>query len=361
MSHSIFISGNSTEEQTPATSPSPNISLEYDLAIEAPSYNEILAMVQAPPEILNIEENENHEDEDVVDVDEESHHRQILTQVLQPDSNSVRETLANAKPNSTLTRLVSSYFDHSETTSHLCLLLFRTVHRARQIYNPISDFLSVLPDDIAALSPPQCDTAYDLFLQFDRHENPFTFPHFHDLRDSFSVLRQEIQIDRRKCRHRIRLFRHATAGCAVCFLATVSVAVVTAAIVATHAAVGFAAVVAAGCIPLPKKSKKRELARLKQLDAAENGTFVVKDVDTIDSLVDRLRTAVEGDKAYVRFALERGRDRHPIQEVIKQLRKTSPVFEQLLKDLEQHIFFCFYAVNKARNALLKEISHHQTL
>jgi len=101
---------------------------------------------------------------------------------------------------------------------------------------------------------------------------------------------------------------------------------------------------------------------LKQLEAAENGTLVVNDINTIDSLVDRLQTAVEADKAYVRFALERGREeRHPIQEVLKQLRKNQPVLEHLLGDLEQHICFCFSSVNKARDALLKEICHHQTL
>ncbi|KAJ1396337.1 hypothetical protein SESBI_32644 [Sesbania bispinosa] len=340
--------GNSTEEETSATSP--NVSREYDIAVQAPSYNEIRSMIQAPPEVHHLED-EN---------DEDSHHRYVLDQVLQPDPNSIREVLANAKPSSTLTRLVSSYFDHSETTSHLCLLLCRSVHRARHIYTPLSELISVLPADSSFLSQPQCDHAYDLFLQFDQHENPFIFPHFHTLRHSFSDLRRNIQHDRRKCRSRIRLLRHSTAGCAVCLIATTTAAVVSAAIIAAHAAVGFAAIAAAPfCIP--KKSERKERARLKQLDAAENGTFVVNDIETIDSLLDRLQTAVEGDKAHVRFALERGRDRHPIQEVLKQLRKTQPIFDQLLKDLEQHIFLCFYTVNKARNALLREISLHQTL
>ncbi|XP_004493091.1 UPF0496 protein At3g19330-like [Cicer arietinum] len=343
------------DNSTPSTSP--NVSREYDLAVQAPSYNEILTIIQPPLQLHNIQ---IQQQQDEHDEDDDSHHRDILTQVLQPDSNSVRETLANAKPESALTRLVSSYFDHSETTSHLCLLLFNTVRIARQMYKPISDFISVLPDDSSSLSQPQCNTAYDLFVQFNRHENPFVFPHFHTLRNSFSDLKHKINIDRRKCRHRIRLFRRATIGCALCALATVSIAVVTTVIVATHASIGFAAMVPF-CFRFPKKKKRKELARLKQLDAAENGTFVVNDINTIDSLVDRLQTAVEGDKAYVKFALERGRDRHPIQEVIKQLRKTQPIFEQLLRDLEQHIYLCFYTVNKARYALLKEISLHQSL
>ncbi|TKY62966.1 UPF0496 protein [Spatholobus suberectus] len=338
--------GNSTEaeEGTPATSP--NVSREFHRAVQAHSYNEIRSVVQAPPQAHHLD-------------DEDSHHRHVLSQVLQPDSHSVREALAKAEPRSTLTRLVSAYFDHSETASDFCLRLSRGIDRARRLYTPLSDLLAVLPADAPPLSQPQCDGAYDLFLQFDQEENPFALSRLHRLRDSFSGLKRDIQRDLRRCHSRIRMVRHAAAASAVCLIAAAAGTVVVAAVVAAHAAVGFSALAAAPfCVPRPRR---RELARLKQLEAAENGTLVVNDINTIDSLVDRLQTAVEGDKAYVRFALERGRERHPIQEVLKQLRKNQPVLEQLLGDLEQHIYFCFYSVNKARYALLKEICLHQTL
>ncbi|KAK7377545.1 hypothetical protein VNO80_02971 [Phaseolus coccineus] len=330
------------EEDEDAFTASPNVSREFLRAVQAHSYNEIRSMIQAPSQVHDLH-------------DEDSHHRYVLSQVLQPDSNSVREALAKSKPSSNLTRLVSTYFDHSETTSDFCLRLHLTILRARNLYEPLSRLLAVLPADGPPLSQAQCDRAYDLFLQFDSQENPFARARLHQLRDSFTHLKGDIQRDLHKCHSRIRIFRHATAGCAV-----ISVAAVAAvAFVAAHAAIGFAAVVAAPfCVP---RQKTRNLARLKQLEAAENGTLVVNDINTIDSLVDRLQTAVEADKAFVRFALERGRERHPIQEVLKQLRKNQPVLEHLLGDLEQHIYFCFYSVNKARYALLKEICHHQTL
>ncbi|XP_027352610.1 UPF0496 protein At3g19330-like [Abrus precatorius] len=351
---SPYFSGNSTEE-TPTTSP--NVSREFDLAVQANSYNEIRSMIQAPPQLDDVE----------VEDDEDSHHRQVLSQVLQPDSQSVREALAKSTPNSTLTRIVSTYFDHSETTSDFCLRLSRSINRAREIYAPLFAFLAVLPIDSLSLSlsQHQCNHAYDLFLQFHRHENPFTFYRLHQLRESFSDLKRDIQRDLRKRHTRARLLRRATAGCAICIIAATATAIVSAVMVAAHAAVGFAALAVApfcnGCVPRSKKSERRELARLKQLQAAENGTLVVNDINTVDSLVDRLQTAVEGDKAFVRFALDRDRDRHPIQQVLMQLRKNQPVLEQLLRDLEQHIYFCFYSVNKARYALLKEICLHQTL
>ncbi|XP_047151541.1 UPF0496 protein At3g19330-like [Vigna umbellata] len=328
------------EEDEDASTASLNVSTEFLRAVQAPSYNEIRSIIQAPPPVHHPH-------------DEDSHHRYLLSQLLQPDSNSVREALA--KSTSKLTCLVSTYFDHSETTSDFCLRLLLTILRARDLYAPLSRLLSVLPADGPPLSQAQCDRAYDLFLQFDSQENPFVLSHLHQLRDSFSHLKGDIQRDLRRCHSRIRMFRHATAGCAV-----ISVAVIAAvAVVAVHAAIGFTAVAATPfCVP---RQKRRELARLKQLEAAENGTLVVNDINTIDSLVDRLQTAVEADKAFVRIALERGRERHPIQQVLKELTKNQPVLEHLLGDLEQHIYFCFYSVNKARYALLKEICNHQNL
>ncbi|CAJ1786964.1 unnamed protein product [Sphenostylis stenocarpa] len=336
----------SEEEDEDTSATSPNVSTEFLRALQAHSYNEIRSMIQAPPQVHLLH-------------DEDSHHRHVLSQVLQPDSHSVREALAKSKPSSNLTRLVSTYFDHSETTSDFCLRLLLTSLRVRELYEPLSHLLAVLPADAPPLSQPQCDRAYDLFLQFDSQDNPFALSRLHQLRDSFSHLKRDIQRDLRKCHSRIRMFRHATAGCVVISIVAAVASIAAIVVVAAHAAVGFTAVAAAPfCVP---RQKRRELARLKQLEAAENGILVVNDINTIDSLVDRLQTAVEADKAYVRFALDRGRERHPIQEVLKQLRKNQPVLEHLLGDLEQHIYFCFYSINKARYALLKEICRQQTL
>lgn len=114
------------------------------------------------------------------------------------------------------------------------------------------------------------------------------------------------------------------------------------------------------CIKLPThRLADKEVARMAQLDAAAKGVYVLNnDLDTIDRLVARLHTAVEGDKLLVRLGLERGRDRHPIQEVVKQLRKNDRNLLHQLKDLEEHLCLCFNTVNKARSMLLQQISLH---
>ncbi|BAT97862.1 hypothetical protein LR48_Vigan11g041000 [Vigna angularis] len=141
--------------------------------MQSPSYNEICSIIQAPPSV-------HHPS------DKDSHHRYVLSLLLQPDSSSVREALTKFKPTSKITCLVSTYFDHSETTSDFCLCLLLTILRARDLYASLSRLLSVLPVDGLPLSQAQCDHAYNLFLQFDRQENPFVLSHLHQLHNSFS-------------------------------------------------------------------------------------------------------------------------------------------------------------------------------
>ncbi|EHA8590460.1 putative UPF0496 protein [Cocos nucifera] len=120
---------------------------------------------------------------------------------------------------------------------------------------------------------------------------------------------------------------------------------------------------AAMCLPtgdLLAGPRRRARENMAQLDAAARGTYVLNnDLDTIERLVARLHETVESDKKLVRLGLERGRgQRHPIEEVVRQLRKNHPSFFHRLRDLDEHICLFFAAVNRARSLLLQQI-HQQ--
>lgn len=68
---------------------------------------------------------------------------------------------------------------------------------------------------------------------------------------------------------------------------------------------------------------KESWPNLSQLNAAAMGILILHDLVTIDQLVDLLSSTVEDDKFLIHLGLERGRDgdRHPIHEVVKQLKK----------------------------------------
>ncbi|XP_028108350.1 UPF0496 protein At3g19330-like isoform X1 [Camellia sinensis] len=347
----------SSADITPSSStqPSPTVNLtcEYTLAKQTDSYSEIWSKIHSSYsyEDPNLGQGEARED-------------QQLAQVLNPSQECVQEALRHATP-STLTRLVSTYFDHSGNTSHLCLLLLDNVQHARSLYYDLHNLLDVLPldSDPNSLTQAQCDRAFDIFLQFDRLGNPFPRPdshNFHDMRHCFSQLNQKLHHRLCKSRSRVHLLRRAASCSAICFIGTVVGVSIAAVAIASHALIAF---VAGPFLPalVPTKISKKALSHLAQLDAAAKGTYVLhNDLNTIDRLVERLYTAIEGDKFLIRLGLDRGRERHPIHEVAKQLQKNHHNFLSQLMDLEEHICLCFATINRARSLLLKEIYLHQS-
>lgn len=289
----------------------------------------------------------------------------LLDKVLKPTRECIQEALSSVNHNS-LTYLVASYFEHSEHTSRLYLLLYQTLHHARFLYTPIYNLLNDLPlesnSDSYSLSPSQCELAFNVFLQFDIIENPFHSPdshNFDDMRQCLSQLRQQLDHHLQESRSKLRLIRGCSMGSALCLITTVVGVVVSAVVIGTHALV---ALVAGPICPvlLPSSMIKKEMVHLAQLDAAAKGAYVVhKDLDTIDRLVARLHATVENDRLTIHLGLERGKDRYNIQEMLKQVRRNRASFEQQLVDLEEHLFLCFAAINRARLLLLQEIHMHK--
>ncbi|XP_038695086.1 UPF0496 protein At3g19330-like isoform X2 [Tripterygium wilfordii] len=348
-------SGNSTDG-TPRSSaqPSPviNLTREYTLALQTNSYNEMWTRI-------HVVDNDQVQEEVEVENGE-----LLLSQVLQPDRDSVEEALRHSRP-STLTRLVSTYFEHSENTTKLCLLLHQSVYQARALYAPIHNLLEVLPHNSHSytLSEPQCDWASDVFVQFESLDNPFPCPdshNFHEMRRCFSQLK--LQLDRRlsKSRSKVRLLRHTTSGPSLCLIGTAVAAAIAGTVLATHALI---AIVAGPCFTayLPRELTKKESSHIAQLDAAAMCSYILnEDLGTIDCVVARLYTHIEGDKFLIRLGLEKGRERHPIEEVLKQLHKNHLAINEQLNELEERICICFNTVNKTRSRLLQEIRLHQT-
>ncbi|PPS17748.1 hypothetical protein GOBAR_AA02847 [Gossypium barbadense] len=307
--------GNSTDgtprssSSSTQLSPSFNISHEYTLALQANSYNEIRSRIEDQVLVENAIESE--------DMDS---HQLHLSQVLHPNRECVHQALRHTNPKATLTRLVSTYFDHSEDISTLCLAL----------------------------------------------DNPFPSPeshNFNEMRRSFSLLKEQLDQRLHKSRSRGRFLHRATTRSAICLIGTVVAVAVTAVVISTHALGGIVGLIATPLCPIyiPSHLKKKQLARTAQLDAASSGTFFhIKDLDTIVCLVDWLHASVENDRDLVRFGLERGRDIYPIYEVVKHLRNNHNKFFDQLKELEEHICLCFNVVNKFRAKLLNQIHLHQS-
>lgn len=344
-----------TPESSDQPSPTVNLSNAYKSAVQTTSYGEIRSKLY--PDNSDLHEVESQH------LDGQGEEEHILEEVLNPNRECVQEALHSAK-NSTLTHLISSYFEQSEHTSRFCLLLHRSLQRARSSYVPLHNLIAVLPldSDSEFLNQLQCDQAFKVFHDFDLLENPFPLPYsenFSEMRDCFSQLKRQLDTSLLKSRSRIRHVRRATVGCAICLVGTVVGVTLTAVAIATHALVALIACPVCSTF-LPSNITKKELAHMALLDAAAKNTYVLlNDLDTIDRLVARLHTEIEGDKLLIRLGLERGSDRHAIQEVAKQLYKNHLTFLRQLSDLEEHLCLCFAAINRARALLLQEIHLHQ--
>ncbi|KAM0941460.1 hypothetical protein DsansV1_C16g0138911 [Dioscorea sansibarensis] len=338
-----------------------SLNREYTLAVGTNSYNEIWS---------KIHHHRPSEEGEEPWTSPNAHLDLIIERVLQPDRQSIQEVLRSARPTQ-LTRLVSDYLDSSEHTSHLFLSLRDSAKRARALYSPISQLLDLIPSPQLSrhMSSAQCDWAYEKFQEFNSLDNPFgdtTSCNFNSMRICFAQLKQQLDHGLHKTRRRHCLLRCATNGSAACLIGSLTGAVIAGFVIATHALGALLAGPVLSCF-LPTKDlmsdgRRRLREHMARLDAAARGTYVLDNhLDTIECLVARLHATVESDKVLVRLGLERGRvQRHPIEEVLRQLRKSHPSLLLQLRDLDEHVCLCLAAVNRARLLLLQQIHHHDS-
>ncbi|XP_031381029.1 UPF0496 protein At3g19250-like [Punica granatum] len=332
---------------------------EYAHALQSDSYKKIWTLFEDVGSIIP-------DDQELQFNRQESWERtreRIMAEALYPDCGRVREALGRAK-RCRLTDLASSYFDESERATELFIALQLGVRKARAIYAPLFDLLSVLPFDAESLSEAQCRRAYEVFVQFDHCSSSFPFTGsdtFKPMRDCSLELKNHLTSRVRKSRSRVRLVHRATSKSGLCVIGTAAVVAVSAAAVTAHSLVVAAA--AAPCIiPFlpPRKFVERELSRADQLNEAARVVYALSEhLETVDSLVERLQTTVEGDRRLIQIGLERGGDPGPIREVVKHLRRSPSAFSQQLEHLVVDTCLWFTTVNRARELLFEEICSHR--
>ncbi|OWM71380.1 UPF0496 protein At3g19330-like [Punica granatum] len=340
--------------------PSPiNLHEEYRLSLHTNSYNEVWTRTR-------VVGSDSHDQGFGIRPQEsiEETRDRILSEVLDPNKESVQEALGRARPGK-LTRLASAYFQDSENTIGLCLLLQENVYRARAAYAPLLDLLSVLPLEVGSLTPLQCNRAYEMFAELDSHDDPFTcstLDGFVQMRSRFSDLKRYLENRIKRSRSRASLVKRASSGPALCLIGTAVVATVSAAAVTAHSllAIVIAAPCAANHMITPGRFTKRALARAAQLDAAYRSTYGLdRHLETIYLIVDKVQAKIESLRGLIRLGLVRVGDLYAIQQAVKHLRSDPSDLLELLEQLEEAICLFFTTVSKAWRLLLEQIcSHH---
>ncbi|CAA7407467.1 unnamed protein product [Spirodela intermedia] len=314
----------------------------------------------------------------------------LLSEVLQPDRESVEEALRRVR-SGRLSRIVSDYFGGSESTSRLCLRLHGRIECARAIYTPLLNLLEDLPSaattagttaasspaSIASpsscqnrhrprrrshqfLSPSQCEWVLQVFKEFYVKENPFSgAAGFPEMCRCLDELREELRACLRLARRRARLLPGVAVYSAVCLIGS-ALAITLGVLLAAHAlpAMGAALVGFLRCPADPLAPKKRRLTEhIAQLDAAAKGVFVLRNhLNTVERLVRRVDEAVEDDRGLVLQALTVAEgDRRFVEATLRQLRPTRAPLHRMLQELEDHVCHCCTTINNARNLLFELI------
>eukprot|EP01018_Ginkgo_biloba_P034339 Gb_21456 [translate_table: standard] len=275
-------------------------------------------------------------------------YRLLAEHLLEPDQKTVK-TILHLKEEITdfNYNLVSDYFDNSAEASKLCGILLKAIEKARLNYISIKKVLEITLE-VEHLTENQCNLVIQEFLLFMDGENPFTAlasQNFLTIHEQYGDLSRQLEIDRQKVRKKVRKklkfitgFKKASVFWLI--VACAAVAVCGAVIAASHPLI---AIVVAGPV----------FVVFSPLN-------LLKDLDTMSRLVMRLYDEVEHNKIMVRFCLQRKDDRHPVQEVVKQLRKNDDSFRQQLDELEENVYLCCMTINRARSLVVKEIQVNQS-
>uniref|UniRef100_A0A5K1GUA4 Uncharacterized protein n=1 Tax=Nymphaea colorata TaxID=210225 RepID=A0A5K1GUA4_9MAGN len=81
-----------------------------------------------------------------------------------------------------------------------------------------------------------------------------------------------------------------------------------------------------------------------QLDAAARAAYIlIRDFHTMSRLVIRLHDEIEHNRAVIKICL-RNRERHTLQEILRELRLSRGGFVEQLNELEEHVYLCFLTI-----------------
>ncbi|KAF6163683.1 hypothetical protein GIB67_036143 [Kingdonia uniflora] len=263
-----------------------------------------------------------------------------------------------------LNGLIQKYFDISAEASRICGKLLKSINQIQASYN----FIQRALDTIGDYSPDQVKYVISELSSFHLVNNPISNPNqqeFEQIHETHITVLHNLKAKRKKVARKIKLIKYLKETTGICVTGACGIGAVLATVIAAHTLCGL--LMGPAIISLPLTMKKKILnSRLwqtgflkklwVQLDVAAKGAYILnRDFDTMSRLVTRLHDEIEHSKAMIQFCLERREDRYPLQEVVKQLRKSGVGFKKQVEELEEHVYLCLVTINRARALVIKEM------
>ncbi|KAL2651327.1 hypothetical protein R1flu_019455 [Riccia fluitans] len=270
--------------------------------------------------------------------------------------------------NEEMKELVTDYFRNSLEALDFCTVLETCVQQAK--YNQvwcIDTALKKMPED----GSPSDEACSEILAELDRFleaKNPFS--EFQDLFKAVHERQRKLQeklAEKRRRYHRkernLRVMKKITT--VILTASCVSLVVCAAVAMAVASPVLAGGATAAASLPFDAMHSwlNKLWAHYEQrirtergiVDAAHWGTWVaIKDLDTMETEVRRLKSEIEAFSRNIEFAKERG-DSLAVQNSIRMIRKKNEQFVKQLDDLSAHVNECINRIIKARGVVLDRI------
>ncbi|XP_076888424.1 UPF0496 protein At4g34320-like [Bidens hawaiensis] len=268
--------------------------------------------------------------------------------------------------NDDLFSLVKDFFDLSILTLDFCNSLEDCLKNARHSLS----FLNI--------AITQFDGGTDFveiikhFTKFESLDAPFTeqfFELFHSVyRQQVSMLKklqiQKVKVDKKL--KSVKAWKRLSNVIFVVTFTTVLICSVVAAAVAAPAIV--TALAAAAAVPLPpmgkwvnslwKKYEVELRGQREMINSMRIGNrIVIKDLDNIKALVDKLGVEMEGLVASAQFAIKE-EDEDAVAMEVEEMKKSVSDFERTIDELSKHSYECCRDVKRARMVIVQKISKH---
>nr|GEY77126.1 uncharacterized protein [Tanacetum cinerariifolium] len=281
-----------------------------------------------------------------------------LCDLLEPQG----ETITHLSKTFDVHHLLLNFFEAGLEVWKICEELLESVHQANANHHKIKQTIKLFERFPCGIKIYEELDSYSSLVNPLSSFGPIKFPTLHG---SHKLLLKKLTTKhtRNKRKQKLHKVFKKSGGCALVALYTIlAIALLVLAchgLVVAAASPGFLAC-SFGFIKKRKLTKKgvktSELKRIgAQLDVAAKGVYtMIKDLDTMGWLVERLHDEVEfGKKMAHKCVVRRSPD--VLDEVMREFRVHETCFLEQLEELEDHIYLCLLNVNRSRRLLVDEI------
>ncbi|CAH1437527.1 unnamed protein product [Lactuca virosa] len=268
--------------------------------------------------------------------------------------------------NDQLFSLVEDYFEMSIQTLDFCTSLENCLKNARSTLSFLQIAINQYDSDTNHLN------TLEQLKEFKAFDSPFSVEFFELFQTVYYkqlTMLKKLQIQKGKVDKKLKSMKTWRRLSNVIFVTTFSTVLICSVLAAAVAAPPLVtALAAAAAVPLGsmgkwvnslwKKYEREFKDQREMMSAMQIGNYIViKDLDNIKALVDKMGTEMEGMLQNADFAM-REEDEDAVGMVVEEMKNTVSVFAKTIEDLSEHSSKCIREIRRARTVVLQRIIKH---